>query len=114
MAKKEPKQTNPAYTIGESLLNTLSVVGDVNGRKMFGGYGIFAEGAMFVLVSKAGDIHFKVDDTNRQKYEAAGSQQFMNMPYFQLPDAVYQQDDDLFAWAKESIAIAQAAKKKKK
>ena len=114
MSEKKPKQTNVAYKIGETLLKILSVVGDLNGRKMFGGYGIFADGAMFVLISKEGDIHFKVDDSNRPKYEAAGSQQFMNMPYYRLPDAIYQQDDDLFAWAKESIAIAQASKKRKR
>ncbi len=108
------KKTNPAYEIGEALLKTLSVVGDVNGRKMFGGYGIFAEDAMFALVSSDGDIHFKVGDSNRAKYEAAGSKQFHHMPYFQLPEAIYQEDDDLFAWAKESIAIAHATKKRKK
>lgn len=114
MGKKDSQKTKAAYEIGEALLKVLSVVGDVNGRKMFGGYGIFTEGAMFVLISKEGDIHFKVDDSNRSKYEAAGSQQFMNMPYYQLPDAIYQEDDDLFAWAKESMAIAHANKKKKK
>ncbi|WP_420641430.1 TfoX/Sxy family protein [Candidatus Leptofilum sp.] len=108
------KQTKPAYETGETLVSTLSVLGDVNGRKMFGGVGIFVEDAMFALVSSDNVIHFKVDDSNRAKYEAAGAAQFHNMPYYKLPDAIFQNDDDLFAWAKESMAIARASKKKKK
>lgn len=114
MAEKGAKKSRVAYEMGEALVKTLSVVGDVNGRKMFGGYGIFIEDAMFAMVSSDGEIHFKVDDSNRAKYEAAGSSQFHKMPYYQLPTAVFQNDDELLAWAKESIAIAQATKKKKK
>jgi DNA transformation protein and related proteins len=114
MGEKGVKQTKVAYEMGEALVKTLSVIGDVNGRKMFGGYGIFTEDAMFAMVSSKGDIHFKVDDSNRQNYEAAGSLQFHNMPYYQLPEAIFQNEDVLFAWAKESMAIAQASKKKKK
>ena len=114
MGEKGAKQTKIAYEIGETLIKTLSVVGDVNGRKMFGGFGIFTEDAMFALVSSKGEIHFKVDDSNRAKYEAAGSLQFHKMPYYQLPEAIFQNDDELFAWAKESMAIARASKNKKK
>jgi DNA transformation protein len=113
MGEKSAKQTNAAYEAGEALVTTLSIVGAVNGRKMFGGYGIFTDDAMFALVSSTGDIHFKVDDSNRQKYEAAGSLQFHKMPYYQLPEAIFQNDEALFAWAKESMSIARNNKKKK-
>ncbi|GJM40064.1 MAG: hypothetical protein DHS20C20_03460 [Ardenticatenaceae bacterium] len=111
MSKKPMK---PAYETGETLIKTLSVIGDVNGRKMFGGYGIFIEDAMFAMVSSDNVIHFKIDDTNRAKYEAAGETQFHKMPYFTLPKPILENEDDLFSWAKESMAIAQASKKKKK
>ena len=114
MAQKGSKQTKVAYEKGEALMKTLSVVGDVSGRKMFGGFGIFTDDAMFALVSSQGEIHFKVDETNQAKYEAAGSMRFHRMPYFQLPDEILQNDAELFAWAKESMAIAKASKKKKK
>ena len=114
MGEKDAKQTGVPAEIGEALIKTLLVLGDVNGRKMFGGYGIFIEDAMFALVSSQGDIHFKVDDSNRPQYEAAGSLQFHNMPYYQLPEAIFQDDESLFTWAKESIAIARASKKKKR
>jgi DNA transformation protein len=113
MGEKGAKRTKIAYEMGEALVKTLSVLGDVNGRKMFGGYGIFIEDAMFAMVSSQGEIHFKVDDGNRSKYEATGSLQFHNMPYYQLPEAIFQNEDELFAWAKESMAIAYANKKKK-
>jgi DNA transformation protein len=80
---------------------------------MFGGYGIFIKDAMFAMVSSDNVIHFKVDDTNRAKYEAAGATQFHSMPYYTLPNEFFENDDALFAWAKESIAIAKNSKKQK-
>lgn len=113
MGEKDAKQTKAAYETGATLVQSLSAIGDVNGRKMFGGYGLFIEDAMFALVSGDNVIHFKVDDSNRAKYEATGAAQFHNMPYYQLPNAISQNDDDLFAWAKESMTIARASKKRK-
>ena len=108
------KQTKPAYETGEALVKLFSVLGDVNGRKMFGGYGIFIEGAMFALVTSDNVFHLKVDDSNRAKYAASAAAQFQNMPYYQPPTHILQNDDALLAWAKESMAVASASKKKQK
>ena len=79
---------------------------------MFGGYGIFHEGLMFAL--KADDIlYFKVDDSNRDMYEKAGSNKFPHgISYWEVPAEVFEDVDKLHKWANISIAIAQAKKKR--
>ncbi len=44
-------------------MERLASIGGVSSRAMFGGYGIFHEGTMFALISKA-SLYFKVDDSN--------------------------------------------------
>jgi DNA transformation protein len=79
---------------------------------MFGGYGIFHEGDMFALISGS-TLYFKVDDTNRAAYDAAGSNRFKPMPYYSVPADVLENRDELHAWARTSIAIGHATAKKK-
>ena len=71
----------------DRVMDVLIPFGDVTGRKMFGGYGIFEAGAMFALIS-SDELYFKVDDSNRARYEAMGSAKFGNMPYYRLPPDV--------------------------
>ena len=91
----------------------LSPIGALRSKSMFGGYGIFHEGAMFALI-KGNGLFFKVDDTNRATYESAGSKQYKPMPYFQVPIDVLANRSTLVAWARLSVAIAHAQPPKKK
>ena len=85
--------------------------GKVTIRKMFGGAGLYRDGKMFGLV--ADDVvYLKVDDTNRDKYVAEGSEPFkpyedkpMVMSYYEVPADVFEDSDELIAWSKESLAI---------
>ena len=89
----------------------------IHHRKMFGGVGIFSEesGNMFALISSDDVVYFKVDDTNRAEYEAAGAAQFHRMPYFQIPDDVLNDEKgELRAWVIKSADIAARAPAKKK
>ncbi|WP_372805949.1 TfoX/Sxy family protein [Pontiella sp.] len=95
----------------EYVLDQFSSWGDVSVRKMFGGAGLYRQGKMFGLV--ANDVvYLKVDATNRAKYEAAGSAPFkpwedkpMTMSFWELPADVFEQPEELIAWAEESLAI---------
>ena len=42
-------------------------------------------------------------DAEREKFVQAGSGQHGRMPYFQIPDGVLADDDELAAWAAEAI-----------
>ncbi len=94
------------------VVEQLSSLGDVSSRKMFGGVGIFESSRMFALITSDGQLCLKVDDSNRPLFESAGSVKHGKMPYFSVPDAVIADANMLRSWAKESIAIATAQKKK--
>jgi DNA transformation protein len=83
---------------------------------MFGGLCFFAEGRAFALV--AGDtLYFKVDDSNRPDFEAAGMGPFLPfgdpdkpMQYYELPTEVLEDPDELGPWMTKAIAVAARAK----
>ena len=96
------------------IVDKLSGLGDVTGRAMFGGYGIFHEGLMFALISE-GVLFFKVDDSNRKVYEDAGSQKFTHgISYWEVPTEVFEDNARLYEWANISIDLAKAKARPKK
>ena len=89
---------------------------------MFSGAGIFADGLMFGLIVE-GTIHLKVDETNIADFEREGSRPFSYtrgkssgrptrhaLPYWRLPERLYDDPDDLAVWAIRAFAIAERRK----
>jgi DNA transformation protein len=113
MGQKGAKLTQEATEASEKLVQKLAGLGNVSYRKMFGGYGIFESEAMFALITSKGIIHFKVDPSNRKRFEDAGADQHSKMPYFEVPPSVLKDEQKLLEWAKDSINIARASKAKK-
>ncbi|NTW85075.1 MAG: TfoX/Sxy family protein [Holophagaceae bacterium] len=102
------------------LLELLGAVRPVTSRPMFGGLAIFAEGRTFALVADE-VLYFKVDDTNRPDFEAAGMGPFLPfgdpakpMQYYELPAEVLEDSDLLAVWMAKAIAVAGRAKPKAK
>ena len=79
---------------------------------MFGGYGIFENGTMFVLIDRQATLFFRADSTTMSRYEEAGSKQHNPMPYFEVPQAVADDYSAFIEWAKEALEVAHAAKNK--
>ena len=96
------------------VMDKLAPIGDVKSRAMFSGYGIFHRGLMFALITD--DIlYFKVNDTNRQMYQQAGSTPFPHgISYWEVPTEVIEDDLRLLEWVGISIDIAVKADSKKK
>ncbi len=100
------------------IIDQLSAWGDVSARKMFGGAGLYCEGAMFGLI--ADDVaYLKVDDSNRKDFIKAGSSPFNPYPdkvkttvtsYYEIPADVLEDRDELAKWAERSLAVARAKK----
>ena len=105
----------------DRMVRLLNQVAPVTPRAMFGGYGLYAEGVMFALIAEE-ILYFKVDDENRQPYLAAGSGpfiydrkgKFIQMSYYQLPDVILQDANQLVTWVDEARAAAKRAKQKRK
>lgn len=101
-----------SHSYRDFVLDQLAGVPGLRPKAMFGGIGLYAGDRFFGIL--AGDLlYFKVDETNRPDYEAAGSSAFkpyadrpMTMPYFDVPIAVIEDPDELARWAARSIAVA--------
>ena len=97
----------------ELVLEKFAPLGAVSGKSMFGGFGVFHEGEMFGLISND-VLYLKADDSNREDYLSRGSNQYKPMPYFRVPDDIFEDTGELLGWAQKSVAIAHTSPKKKK
>jgi len=101
------------------VLDQLNQVAPVTTRPMFGGLTFFHEGRAFALI--AGDrLYFKVDDTNRATFEARGMGPFLPfgdpekpMAYYELPEEILEDLDELKPWMETSLQVAARAKARK-
>lgn len=95
----------------EYVRDQLSEWGEVSVRRMFGGAGLYRFGKMFALV--ADDVvYLKVDETNREKYLAAGSEPLKPFPhratvlsFYEVPPEVLESPEKFGQWAGESLSI---------
>ncbi len=91
---------------------------EVSAKNMFGGVGLYADTYFMALIAND-RLYFKVDDSNRPDFEAAGMGPFMphgdgrSMQYYEVPIDVLEDVDALRTWAGKALAVAQSAPKKK-
>ena len=107
------------YIVGQ-----LAAVPALGTRRMFGALGLYSGEWFFALIDDDA-LFFKVDDANREDYVSRGMKAFMPIPdkasmgYFQVPEDVIEEAEELTRWARRSVEVAQRAglrkqKKKKK
>lgn len=95
----------------------LASVGPVVARRMFGGAGLFLDGVMFGLIA-SGELYFKVGAENEALFRDEGMQPFtftakgrsVEMSYWRAPERLYDDQDEMTAWARTAIAAARKAK----
>jgi len=102
----------------DHIIELFAGFGPVTVRRLFGGLGIYADATMFGLASR-GVIYLKADDATAAAFEREGCRPFTYaakggkrtvMSYWQLPDRLYDDPDELAAWARTALAAAQRAK----
>jgi DNA transformation protein len=110
--------------LGDSFLTFLedqfAPIPGISIRKMFGGLGVFRDGIMFGLGSRD-VLYFRADDRSRSRYEERGMKVFsypmrgkdMEMPYWQVPEALYEDPEEFRNWVEEAFAAAKRAKEQK-
>lgn len=103
------------------LIDLFSEFGPVVLRRMFSGYGIVADGVNFAMALRGGII-FRVDDLTIPRYEAEGAKPFQYetrsktvvvKSYRHLPERLYDDPEELAAWAREAVGAAKRAAAKK-
>ncbi|MBY6262215.1 TfoX family protein [Azospirillum sp. 412522] len=109
-----------------TLCEMLAPLGDVQVRRMFGGYGLSIDGLTFALIADE-TLYFKADDGNRDAFTELGLKPFRPMPdkpttlsYYPPPDSALDDHAELLDWGRSGFdaalraAAKKAAKRKKK
>ncbi len=100
------------------VLDLLGPWGGVTARRMFSGYGLYRQGAIFALVIREA-LYLRVDDRNRPDFAAAGSAPFRYSRgtrqveirgYMECPPDVMEDPDEMARWAAGALSAALAAR----
>ena len=102
----------------EFVLDQLSELDGLRARSMFGSLGLYAHDVFFGIVA-ADVLYFKVGESSRDAYEAAGSRPFkpyadraMSTTYYAVPVEVLESAPTLIEWARSAVAAARAQSRK--
>ncbi len=100
----------------EALKELFKPFGEVAVKRMFGGYGIYAEGLCFAIESD-GEVFLKVGTESRASFSAAGSSPFiyvargkpMATSYWRLPANAHDEAGEFIRWAALGLEAARRA-----
>ena len=104
------------------LIDLFADFGPVTIRRMFSGFGISADGTNFALALRGG-LYFRADEQTIPRFEAEGSKPFQYQTraktvtvgsYWQLPERLYDDPEELTGWARAALAAAQRAALRKR
>jgi DNA transformation protein and related proteins len=104
------------------LIDLFADFGPVTIRRMFSGFGISADGTNFAMALRGG-LYFRADDQTIPRFEAEGSKPFSYQTkaktvtvgsYWQLPERLYDDPEELTGWARAALAAAQRAALRKR
>lgn len=113
--------TTPSTEYTEYILELLEPIGPVQTGRFFGGVGISNSFAQFAMIM-GNNLYFVVDEDTREKYEQAGMQPFSYMTkkgqiqvrrYFELPEDILTDPEQLRLWASEAMSVAGKTKPNK-
>jgi len=109
--------------LADWLHEALEPLGVVTIRKMFGGAGVYVNGAIFAILADD-EIWIKADAVSDAEFDAAGLERFTydfgdgktgTMNYRRAPSDVYDDADEIRRWAALGLeASARAAAKKRR
>ena len=101
----------------EWLIEELAPLGHIAARTMFGGAGVYCDGAMFGLI--ADDAFFlKTDEAGQPAFIAEGLGPFTYTTkrgpgqltsYWKAPERLSDDRDELLIWANRAVTVARAA-----
>lgn len=98
--------------MGEYVVDLLSPLGEASYRFMFGGFGVYLDGLMIGIVADEVFL-LRADDENRPDFEVRGIPAFrpypdkdQTMPYYAVPDDVFEDPDEFLRWAQRSRQAA--------
>jgi DNA transformation protein len=109
-------------SFAEFLREELGVLGRITTRRMFGKTGVFCDGAMLGMVAD-NVLYFRVDDGNQAAFAEAATVPPLNyekkgvaidLSFWRAPERLFDEPDELLAWAREALAAARRVAAKRK
>ena len=108
----------------DDLAEFFSSYGPVSVKRMFSGFGVYAEDVCFAVFLR-GELFLKADPTVVARFEAEGSTPFsysqtrsgkviLVNSWWRLPARLYDEPDELADWTRAAVAVAHAVSLKKK
>ncbi|MBS0535774.1 MAG: TfoX/Sxy family protein [Proteobacteria bacterium] len=108
----------------DDLAEFFSSYGPVSVKRMFSGFGVYAEDVCFAVFLR-GELFLKADPASVARFEAEGSSPFSYSQkksgkvvrvdsWWRLPARLYDEPDELAEWTRAAVAVAHAASVKKK
>jgi len=97
----------------EFVLDQLRDLDGLSSRAMFGGYGLYQDGAFFGIIFK-GRLYFKTDATTVKEYTQRGMKPFRPntkqtlKTYYEVPVEMIENSELLAEWAQKAVKAAAA------
>ena len=91
------------------VLDQLRPLEGVSCRSMFGGYGLYL-GSDFFGILHDGRLYFKTDEATRANYRDRGMGPFapsakqVLKSYYEVPEEIVEDEEELASWAREAAA----------
>ena len=100
----------------EGIAELFAAFGPVSIRRMFSGFGLYADDVCFSLFLR-GELYFKADDKTAPGFAQEGSRPFSYTQtrtgkvitvnsFWRLPERLYDDPDELADWARAAVAAA--------
>lgn len=105
MGTKGARGRTAGIEAAAALEETLAPIG-VASRAMFGGHGLFKDDIMFAIVDSEGRLYLRADGSTATAFEAAGSTQHVRMPYWEVPEPIREDREQLREWVATAAEIA--------
>jgi DNA transformation protein len=105
----------------ETAAELFSAFGAVDVRRMFSGFGIYADDICFALYLR-GEFYLKADETTIPRFVAEGSEHFSYSTrsktvsvksWWRMPIRLYDEPEELADWARQAVAVAAKVRLKK-
>lgn len=108
----------------DDLAEFFSSYGPVSVKRMFSGFGVYAEDVCFAVFLR-GELFLKADPASVARFEAEGSTPFSYSQtksgkvirvdsWWRLPARLYDEPDELAEWTRAAVVVAHAVSARKK
>ena len=106
------KKNSSKNSFKEFILDQLEPLGSVNGRSMFGGFGMYRGETFFGIVFK-GRLYFNNDSSTVSSYTGKETKPFRPSQkqtlkfYYEVPVEILEDEGQLVEWARKAVATGQ-------